>query len=306
MSRQPDKPRENSFRDARKQILRSAFLALAALGVIVFACYAWFVSNNSVTGKISSVLLNGDSFELASVGTAGGVWDEKIPDYAQLAPEEWTHEGKTYYSTSGSKNTVLWKLTPNSNLKNYPEGEAQQATGIQPGTEGSITFYVIPKMNGDIKLEFQIELLPFQQSNDPAASPVLVENNSDLDNLLKGHFLFYLGENDSRQWVPCDTGKFEIEFKKCEADTPIPVTLSWKWPLLLQHITGETGIPDQISDVNKRHHFFYADPDKGEEMPPKIELSSDFQLLNKLFNNADQYIGKNMQWLEVCLSAKLI
>ena len=46
MNEQPDNSREETYREARKQIVRSAFLALAALGVIVFACYAWFVSRD--------------------------------------------------------------------------------------------------------------------------------------------------------------------------------------------------------------------------------------------------------------------
>ena len=38
---------------ARRQIIHSAIFAVAALGVIVFACYAWFASNHSVSGTIA-------------------------------------------------------------------------------------------------------------------------------------------------------------------------------------------------------------------------------------------------------------
>ena len=40
---------------ARRQIIHSAIFAVAALGVIVFACYAWFASNHSVSGTIGSI-----------------------------------------------------------------------------------------------------------------------------------------------------------------------------------------------------------------------------------------------------------
>ena len=57
--------------EAKRQIVRSAFLALAALIVIGVACYAWFANNRTVTANLSSVSLNADCFELASVSYVG-------------------------------------------------------------------------------------------------------------------------------------------------------------------------------------------------------------------------------------------
>ena len=42
MNEQSDNTRDKTLREAQKQIVRSSFFALAALAVIVFACYAWF------------------------------------------------------------------------------------------------------------------------------------------------------------------------------------------------------------------------------------------------------------------------
>ena len=57
MSEQPnsDNSRQDALRTARKQITRSLFLSLAALGVIVIACYAWFVRNTTVSGALGSI-----------------------------------------------------------------------------------------------------------------------------------------------------------------------------------------------------------------------------------------------------------
>ena len=49
----PDASKLEALQNARKQITRSLLLATAALGVIAFACYAWFVNNTSVTGSLS-------------------------------------------------------------------------------------------------------------------------------------------------------------------------------------------------------------------------------------------------------------
>lgn len=309
MSQQPERNREDSFREARKQIVRSAFLALAALGVIVFACYAWFVSSGTVTGKISSVLLNGSTFELASVGDTGGAWDNLIPDYDQFTPEEWTHDNDEtqYWATTNNKNTVLWRLSDNSNLGNNTNA------GIHPGTNGDISFYVIPKTAGDLTLKFHIELIPFKLSSDSTqnestqvkAVPVDGDVLKQLEPLLKGHFLFYWTENGTKSWVPCNTGEFTMTFTGCKVDKAIRVKLSWKWPLLLQHVSNETGIGDHISDKQNRNYFFYADPENGESIPVEIDLKNNYYQLSKLFNNADQYIGRNMDCLEVRLSAQM-
>ena len=54
---------------ARRQIIHSAIFAVAALGVIMFACYAWFASNHSVSGTIGSIQMLGSLYELAGNGS---------------------------------------------------------------------------------------------------------------------------------------------------------------------------------------------------------------------------------------------
>lgn len=301
MSRQPDKPRENSFRDARKQILRSAFLALAALGVIVFACYAWFVSNNSVTGKISSVLLNGSTFELASVGENGAFYDDMRSELKHDDAEKWSDDNNLPGIKTGKYDTVVWLLTDDSNMGNLTEA------GIQPGTGGDISFYVIPKVDGDLTLKFHIDLIPLtlpskSTENETTQSEAVPVEDPVLKQLLKGHFLFYWYNDGEKTWVPCNTGDFKMTFTGCKIDKAIPVTLTWKWPLLLQHITDETEISNEIPKY--KQYFFYADAEMGESIPNDIDLKKNYQQLSKLFNNADQYIGINMNWLEVRLSAQ--
>lgn len=300
MSQQPEKTREDSFRDARKQIVRSAFLALAALGVIVFACYAWFVSSGTVTGKISSVLLNGSTFELASVGKNGAFYNDMRSELKHDDAETWSYNNLSGIKT-GKYDTVVWKLTENSNMGNLTEA------GIQPGTGGDISFYVIPKVGGDLTLKFHIDLIPLKlpsknTENETAQSEAVPVENPVLEQLLKGHFLFYWYNKGTKTWVPCSTGDFTMTFTGCQVDEAIPVTLTWKWPLLLQHITDETEISNEIPKY--KQYFFYADAEMGESIPNDIDLKENYQQLSKLFNNADQYIGINMNWLEVRLSAQ--
>ena len=296
MSQQPEKTREDSFREARKQIVRSAFLALAALGVIVFACYAWFVSSGTVTGKISSVLLNGSTFELASVGENGAFYNVMRSELKHEDAETWSYNNLPGIKT-GKYDTVEWLLTEDSNMGNLTKA------GIQPGTGGNISFYVIPKVDGNLTLKFHIELIPLtlpseNSENETTQLEAVPVYNPVLEQLLKGHFLFYWDNNGKKTWVPCSTGDFTMTFTGCHVDEAIPVTLTWKWPLLLQHIKNETGIKDEINE-NAVFFFFPSD-----QIPNPINLDSNSIQLSNLFNNADQYIGQKMNWLEVRLSAQ--
>ena len=325
MSQQPEKTREDSFRDARKQIVRSAFLALAALGVIVFACYAWFVSNNSVTGKISSVLLNGTTFELASVGGSGahddvvqGLTTDETVSIGETWPEAPTLAETDIGTITGSTNNILWKLSSTSNLNNQA-GENKD-TGIQPGNSGRLEFYVVPKCTGDLKLNCTVRLRP-------------VKNNSSIEeitedpvkNFVRGHMLFAYtykyadsyGNSDVAKnrikpaLINYETGNFTLELTGVQENQPIIVTLHWIWPLLLKNIIDtplweNEAISQEVKEWMKANpeHFFYNFEQSVE--PPDFSDSNDKRKYNSYYNNADEYIGTNVYGVIVQLSAEAV
>lgn len=304
MSQQPEKTQEDSFREARKQIVRSAFLALAALGVIVFACYAWFVSSGTVTGKISSVLLNGSTFELASVGEAGALdrsirWD----DDKRHDPLSWEKNSTTYFTTSYDRNAVLWRLTPDSNLGNtLPTGNSegmQEVRGIQPGDRGMIQFYVIPKHEGRLSLNFILDLLPL----DSEFSQILPQDNSTVNKLIRGHLLFSyrIGDNGSDDVSegftlvdytnPEAPPSFNLVFENPTVDEPILITLRWIWPYLLENILNNqlyiiSDSENIVELMGMRPEDFFFGGDYSNKNPETNQRE-----FNEYFNNADQYIG---------------
>lgn len=323
MSQQPEKTREDSFRDARKQIVRSAFLALAALGVIVFACYAWFVSSGTVTGKISSVLMNGTTFELASVGDSGGALDNLIPDHDELEPETWTSDGVDYKTTTSNKNAVLWQLTDNSHLNNLSQG-----TGIQPGNSGTLQFYVVPKCTGDLKLNCTVRLRPVKKSStteEETVSSIVEITDEDVKNFVRGHMLFaytykyadsygnsYVANNTiNPALINYETGNFTLELTGVQENQPILVTLHWIWPLLLKNIIdtplweNET-ISQEVKGwmTTMPGHFFYNFGQSVER--PDFSDSNDKRKYNSYYNNADEYIGTNVYGVIVQLSAEAV
>lgn len=289
---QKENPGENAVKDARKQITRSILLALTALAVIAFACYAWFVSTKRVTGSIRPVQLLGSTFELASAGKTGA-YDARLPDGLKISGDSQKPSGTV---TSTGKASILWQVSDSSNLNNTEE------TGcIQPGSQGAIQFSVIPKADGELKLNFQIELLPMRKQGGKLE---ILENDETLNNLLKGHFLFqYSIDGTNFSWVPCSTGQFSLIFG-CTADTPIPVTLNWRWPYLLKLVTNQ---PEVVNWMKEDTRYFFYDHGNTVEAPTELTPNvGNFAQYDRYYNNADEYIGENAYGVLLRLTAEAV
>lgn len=308
MNAQPDNSREETYREARKQIVRSAFLALAALGVIVFACYAWFVSSGTVTGTVGSVRIDGSSFELASEGGVG-VYDNLMPTDCTEPGENWKLDENTPGKITGEKSDILWRISSDSNLEN---GKGQ--TGISPGSHGQMQFYIIPKRNGDLTLKFDIELAPL----DKYGKQITMQEDKTLNWLLRGHFLFAyeckeaqgFNQNNTPTLIAYNNSFFNLTFKSVKEDEPIRVTLYWTWPLLLKNIIQndlfdnvEVGPAVQGWMKATPDHFFY-DEGKPISEPDFDNFTQQFRQYNNCYNNADQYIGDKVQSLILRLTAE--
>lgn len=297
MQNEPKKenPPQDAVKDARKQITRSIILALAALAVIAFACYAWFVSTKDVTGSISPVQLMGSTFELASAGGQGS-YDSMLPEDLKVDGETWNND-KSGTVTSTGKASILWQVSDSSNLKNTND------TGIQPGSNGTIQFYVIPKLDGVLNLSFQIELLPMKKEGTNTLS--IIENDTTLSGLLKGHFLFqYSTDGTDFNWVSYSTGQFSQQFENCTADTPILVTLKWDWPYLLKLVTKHETV---VSWMKEAPNCFFYNEDGSVTAPADLSKSSaQFAEYDRYYNNADEYIGEHAYGVLLRLTAEAV
>ena len=294
MNDNPESARQDALRDARKQIIRSAFLSLAALGVIVFACYAWFANNTSVTGEIGSVRLDGSIFELASVGSNHGAFDESLPEILKAEAGDSFQSGSGTITTA-SKNAIFWQMNNTTGLNN----ENDTDTGIEPGFSGALQFYVIPKKAGTLNLTCQLSLIPLKMEE--SGSFTKLENDT-ASQFLKGHLLFSYTYNDNTQLVNYSTGSFPLEFEVQNVNDPIPVQLDWHWPLLLTDVLN-----DESNNVTYKQwmintpNFFFCD--NGDAVTNSPDFETQFPIYNDYFNNADQYIGDNVDGVLLQLTA---
>lgn len=286
MNDNPGSSRRGILQDARKQITRSLILALAALGVIVFACYAWFVSNNSVTGRISGAQLKTSRFELASVGNKGS-FDNQLSDEDQVYG---TFEKSNNRYITDSHKTILWRVTDSSNLGNYSDDQAGiEPAGIEPGTSGTLQFWVIPKDEGTMNLTVSLKLIPqdlednqFVQVDDPVALQ-----------FLKGHLMvsYRIDDAETATLIRPDAGSFQMEL----GTKPVLVRLNWHWPFLL-----EEALQKDIGTFLTQNPQYYLCDEKNR---PVTEISTalpdpsdpEFRKYSNYYNNADQYIGNSMK-----------
>lgn len=283
---------------ARRQIIHSAIFAVAALGVIVFACYAWFAGNHSVSGTIGSIQMLGSLYELAGNGSDNtdngyGVFYDKaktgfgfnvLPAGDFSTAENWAN-----LEATGTSQAIRWRLNENSQVGNFGS-----STGIRPGSSGTLQFYVIPNATGTLSLHFRLELKPL---NDDGSA----NTGETLNKLLKGHLLFYiLNDKGTKIWVSWDGDasrplQFDVP-EETNVGVPQLVTLHWIWNANLDGFTA-----DEISSY--RNLLFYSESGKTDEIDKAIDKNQITEL-TKLYNRADRYIGSQLTWLEVKLTAQ--
>lgn len=275
---------------ARRQIIHSAIFAVAALGVIVFACYAWFASNHSVSGTIGSIQMLGSLYELASEGSSSSKYT--LAGYNPPGGDTPLSNRPTLKAT-GTNQSIRWQLSDTSHVQNITGN-----TRLQPDTSGTLQFYVLPYVSGTLSLGFQLELIPLDDSGNAITGRPA--------ELLKGHLLFYLVDNSGKKiWTSWDSDNFKLQFEAAEETQigqPQLVTLHWIWASDLSKLR------DLDSKIRSNGKLLFYSEDSSR-IPSEAEIkkrldANDLTDLNKLYNLADRYIGANLSWLEVKLTAQ--
>lgn len=247
---------------------------LAALIAIIVACIAWFVSNNEVDSTGMNIRAAGSEFDLAAsiknAESTNGIYDNllSVPN---------GEKNKEYSVTSGSHTAISWAITDDSNLRN----EKDKSLGIEPGSSGSITFYIIPHKNGALNVSLTLSLTGYTLKNNVTElkPEFLTEIKEDAQQLLEGHILLFAGydkkKNSYKGWISQDgdswsmsldnsslsqkeNGELIWSIKDAEAEKAYPVTVYWIWPELL-----ESYLLKKESYTGTRPLLFPAEKDKS-------------------------------------------
>lgn len=334
--------REEIILEAKKQILHSAVLALAALIVIGVACYAWFVSSGTVTAITGPVTLDLDCFELASIGTAGEYY-KLVPEALRNPGYDWNSNGtqtKRNTDISDKNQSILWNMTSDNNLGNF----SQVDNGIQPGDYGTLEFYVLRKQQGDLKINCYLDIIPLDENGKELVSTT-EQNTTEAGTgeaadvtrvlqLLRGHLLFFStyqisaeGEQVNktmRQLADISDGSFQVELP-ADMDK-VKVTLNWYWPYFLRHAIEyyqdstfaekmSERVVDSLAEGNVNYFFtndatmVYVGNERKDENDTRTVITKQnvtryAKRLGEYYNEADQVIGDNVKGIVLCLRAE--
>lgn len=357
-----------------KIFFRTGIIVVAAFIVMIVVSIAWFVRNTRVAATGAAIRPADMPFDLAAAGTESnasadrGMYDELLTVSPGASREI---KGKKYWSTDGSHTSICWAVTPESNMNNT--GEDGKPTGIEPGSYGKMTFYIIPNKNGPLKVTLDLVLTGYQIADDKKNEENVTQNDltevtdPSLQQLLEGHILLFAGYNEKagcyKGWISRDAGEWSmrpgseteaavLESKSgkltwnntnAKKDTAYPVTIYWIWPerleSYLRKADGYSGknpllfpenpsseenalsaLPENLfatmSKVEKNsssnRYFRWEDSAKFQENVTKDTLSQIrekfnpalYSMVAAYYDSADQYLGKNVQYVQLKLDAQ--
>ena len=159
---------------------------------------------------------------------------------------------QTFLATNDTNNSITWAITDDSNLNNQTG-----ANGIEPGSSGSLTFYIISHKDGPLSLTLDLTLTGYGYSGEEATeSSQLGTIDNKAQKLLEGHVLLFAGYDSGKKyyeyWISKDAekwkqslgegvslsggadGKLTWTAEKAVKGTAYPVTLYWIWPERLE------------------------------------------------------------------------
>lgn len=266
--RQQAQEEMQNLKNQWKTFFRTGIFLFAAVAAMIILGIAWFVSNNKVAGTGTSISASGSDFDLAAdiTGAAStkGMYDEllDVPFGTETNITE-----QTFLATNDTNDSITWAIKDDSNLNNQTG-----ANGIEPGSSGSLTFYIISHKDGPLSLTLDVALTGYsyggEDDKEPTTSANITQLKSDdkAQKLLEGHVLLFAGydsDTDSAQktykaWISEDAedwtrsldkdadgktsvslsrdadGKLTWTAENAVKETAYPVTLYWIWPERLE------------------------------------------------------------------------
>ncbi|MGN0631516.1 MAG: hypothetical protein ACI4JN_09340 [Ruminococcus sp.] len=320
-------------KNTRRLLVR--FTGLAAVsGLLLLSMYSmgWFTSNTE--NDVNSLDM-GAAYVPFELGTA----DSKVPydfnttnlDYIKANDGE----NKTFIDENGDSlnlsitadgTDIKWLINENSNFSNTGNDESD---GLHPGSRGIISFYVIPKKDGAINANFNLDLALY----DSDESKIDDEN---IINFAQGHLLFFQNyDENSKIYSDIINNTFSFENNNSESGTAYRTDIYWIWPDVVDELILPAGDPlftgesyriiseksavDSDADILYEHmfgnpeYYFYDDSQVSIDKDSfsnvcggskNADFDTDYyKTLNKMWDNADQIIGTSAAYIELKLSA---
>ena len=265
--------------DRKKSVVKLVILAILLAIVIIVSVLGWFTMNKENSASGMGVKVQAGAYELRFQGdnigalsytgsTVNGTTVYSTTDiYSKVTPtSDYAHNltdgistnvsGTTFYDTDGSHAEVILRLDTD-----YLAPDKEK--GLNPGSEGVIKFWVVPKKTGALTAKFSLDLngytavqsdsAPFDVTSIspiPETQAALGDDPTDAQKeaydttaaqikavkYLRAHILFFKGEKSNDSWSYTDfmnddleNGLYTFNFPNAVQGEPIEVRIRWVW-----------------------------------------------------------------------------
>lgn len=308
---------EQRLQDQKKRLFKIGSLLVILMVMFIFASIAWFTMSREVD-------------------TGGMGMETSSPTY-EISPIENGSNGKyyDYYSiihAQSSEDALVWKMTNDSNMNNYSVNDE----GIEPKSHGKISFIVTPKVEQQIELTFELEIIGYLcTSNEGSGSSgtedvtLSLVTSESVKNYLNGHILLFEdyeedeGYEDGKYSGPITSNaNMKRVFKKYFQGKNIgeQVDVYWVWPEHLSNLVnaydGTSVSKKPFLDINSDDYEavlnniitypqYYL---KGNPSDPLMnnlteqKIKDDYITYAGLYDGADNDIGTGVNYILVRLS----
>jgi len=322
--------KELTGKASRDLITRLVLIVVSGAVLIVSAVttVAWFSHNTTVRGTGMQVVVDADNYKLLIQRTTeydreytsgpnnGSAIYPGISDLKEDVLRDTEGYSLTATDTSGA-GALAFELV-NEDVISM---NGVDTRFLSPGSYGTVTFYIQKLTPSDITVDFSLNIGGYADGFDESDNPIItrVDNETYL-NFLKGHILFFTGRETNNNDTPLDasddfyvyTGLIDegtFSFDTTEK-TPVTVnaiscyrvTLYWEWPLTYSDITSKVSSGEYPSPVgtylSQKKSFVENEVTKSYFLAKNLS-SSIPEELNDGYNDADQIIGDNIQYVVV-------
>ena len=247
---------EKEIEKNKKKAIKSFAFAVAAAVALIALCIAWFVSNNRVNGILGGISAKKSGIEIGSKGSAG-VHDDLLQKIKSGLIYHLPKEADEKQHDTSQGESINWLLNDDSNMNNYDKGNSFAQTrktyrkdyAMEPGTKGKLDFFIKSYEDGDLSLEFSLDVAPYTMNGETQQA---VEKTSIEAQLLSGHILYFLGETQKDSTIKytwLKDGTFQITIPDAKSDKEYDYSIYWVWPLNLSTILLNNG--DDFLNGNK-------------------------------------------------------
>lgn len=322
-------------KDTKVSGLRLVIYLLGAVGTLVLlllcaVSLGWFTGSSRVEGYAETLAADNGVFELAAADK-NGYYDAllNVPN-GELTNGVVAEDGAeiSLTATTDEKPEIKWMMNDESNFGNLSDD------GIQPGSSGKLTFYVIARQNTDLRLTFRLDKVLYDSAAEPISnlnpdnSEHIIPKTETAARLADGHILFF-GQYDEESGVYSEriTDVFTFTQLNASANTAYRVDFYWVWPLFVDQLVLPANDPllrargyDRLTESGQSvitqaedTSFFAESIQDLTAILENIAMGSNnsgfdsvyYDLLNAKWNEADQIIGTNAGYIELLLTAEL-